>query len=68
MEVYQKMSVPKFDCNRIVVDGNRLCVVKDTCEGCLIDPEHCALNDLFKDTGLVENWKNWDVPNFRERE
>lgn len=58
----------KVDCNRIIVtDGNRLCVVKDSCMGCKIDNQYCALNDLFEDAGLVKNWENWDMPNFRER-
>ena len=57
----------KVDCNRIMVQGNRLMIVKDTCEGCKINPGTCALNDLFESTGLIEGWKKWQVPNFRER-
>lgn len=65
------------NCNRIIIadddininkDGNRLCIVKDSCMGCRIDAEHCALNDLLKDTGMIDNWAKWDLPNFRERE
>lgn len=66
----------KVDCNRIVIadedmnlnaKGNRLCVVKDSCMGCRIDKEYCALNDLFEDAGLIKGWEKWELPNFRER-
>ena len=57
----------KVDCNRIMVQGTRLMIVKDSCLGCKINHGTCALNDLFESTGLLESWKKWNVPNFRER-
>ena len=57
----------KVDCARIVVDGRRLCMVKDNCLGCEIDNQTCAINDLLDETGVLESWKNWDMPNYRDR-
>lgn len=57
----------KVDCNRILVDGRRLCIVKDSCLGCKINSKYCAINDLLEDAGVLESWKNWDMPNFRDR-
>ena len=55
------------DCNRIMVDGERVCIVKDTCEGCKMNSEYCAINDMLEDLGLIDSWAKWDMPNFRER-
>lgn len=57
-----------FPCNMIVTDTlNRVAIVKDTCEGCKYDKEHCALYDLYESAGLFKDWENWNVPTFRER-
>ena len=55
------------DCNRIMIDGKRLCIVKDTCLGCKINYRKCAINDLLEDAGVLKNWENWNMPTFRER-
>lgn len=57
----------KVDCNRIMVQGNRLMIVKDTCEGCKINPGLCAINDLLRDTGVLETWQKLKAPNYREK-
>lgn len=56
------------DCNRIMIkDGNKLCIVKDSCMGCKIDADKCAINDMLEQNGTLESWKRWDFPNFRDR-
>lgn len=56
------------DCNRIMIkDGNKLCIVKDSCMGCKIDSDKCAINDMLEQNGTLESWKRWDMPNYRER-
>ena len=60
----------EIHCNMLVVDNrNRVCVVKDTCDGCPHIPDECALRDLYEDTGLIENWNtvSKDLPAFRKR-
>ena len=58
----------KVDCNRIQIDDqNRLCIVKDSCMGCKIDAQHCAINDMLGDIGILASWEKWDMPNFRDR-
>ena len=42
----------KVDCNRIMVDGRKLCIVKDSCLGCKINSKYCAINDMLEDLGL----------------
>lgn len=55
-------------CNRIILSGQDVCIVKDTCEGCEMNPERCAINDMLERQGTLGNWKDMDLPNFRERE
>ena len=57
----------KVDCNRIMVDGKDLCIVKDSCLGCKINSKRCAINDLLEDAGILKSWQDWDMPNFRDR-
>ena len=56
-----------IDCNRIMIDERRLCIVKDSCLGCKIDTKTCAINDLLEDAGILKNWETFPLPNFRER-
>lgn len=55
------------DCNRIMIkDGNKLCIVKDSCMGCKIDSDKCAINDMLEQNGTLDSWKRWDMPNYRD--
>jgi hypothetical protein len=55
-------------CNRIIYRGRDVCIVKDTCDGCDMDPQRCAINDMLSWDGTLESWETWDLPDFRERE
>lgn len=57
----------RIDCNRIMIDGRKLCIVKDSCLGCKIDTKTCAINDLLEDAGILKNWETFPLPNFRNR-
>ena len=61
------LDTTSFPCNMIVTDGRNVCAVKDTCEGCKYDSDHCAIYDMFESCYVFENWKNMDLPTFRER-
>ena len=59
-----------ISCNMLITDkNNRVCVVKDTCEGCSHDSEMCAIYDMLEQLGLIENWRSAarDLPTYRER-
>ena len=58
-----------FPCYRIkVTEDGKVCVVKDTCEGCAFDSEHCAINDMLDNLGILKNWETvYKEANFRER-
>ena len=60
--------MPTIDCNMLIQDGDRICCVKDTCEGCKTNPKECALYDLYENAGLIKIWDKWDIPTFRERQ
>jgi hypothetical protein len=55
-------------CNRIITRGRDVCIVKDTCDGCAMNPGRCAINDLLEQNGTLANWETTNLLNFRERE
>lgn len=69
--------MPNINCNMLVQDyKGRVCVVKDTCEGCMYNHtgmqyniRDCALYDLYEQVGLIKNWKtvSKDLPTYRDR-
>lgn len=64
----QKETYKHTFCNRIITQGRDVCIVKDTCAGCAMDPGRCAITDMLEQNGTLESWRKWDFPNFRERE
>lgn len=56
-----------IDCNRIAVAGPKLEFIRRSCYRCKINPGLCAINDLLRDTGVLETWQKLKAPNYRER-
>lgn len=56
-----------IDCNRIAVAGPKLEFIRRSCYRCKINPGLCAINDLLRDTGILENWQKLKAPNYREK-
>lgn len=56
-----------IDCNRILVAGPKLQFVRRTCYKCKINPGLCAINDLLRDTGVLDTWQKLKAPNYREK-
>lgn len=55
-------------CNRLKVDdAGRVCCVKDTCDGCPHVPGQCVIEDMLESLGIIDSWKRWEMPNYRER-
>ena len=58
----------EVNCNMLMVDKqNRVCIVKEICDGCKHSKEECALYYLYESAGLISEWEKFPASIFRER-